>query len=97
MKLLDYFTQFLRDKVNLNQSRLDDLDSRVDAITEVLKSDGQLGGRVLDIVPRDLGHTRPSSAPRLARNLTPTSWSNYPRTSVGMPTRRSTAKPSGRS
>jgi hypothetical protein len=52
MKLLDYFTQFLRDKVNLNQSRLDDLDSRVDAITEVLKSDENLGGRVVDTVPQ---------------------------------------------
>jgi hypothetical protein len=52
MKLLDYFAQFLRDKVNLNQSRLDDLNSRVDAITEALKSDEDLGGRVLDTVPQ---------------------------------------------
>ena len=52
MKLLDYFTEFLREKVNLNQSRLDDLNSRVDAITEVLKSDENIGGRVLDTVPQ---------------------------------------------
>jgi hypothetical protein len=52
MKLLDYFAQFLRDKVNLNQSRLDDLNSRVDAITEVLKADEDLELRVLDTVPQ---------------------------------------------
>lgn len=50
MKLLEYFAQFLRDKVNLDQSRLDDLDSRVDAITEALHTD--LGGKVLDTVPQ---------------------------------------------
>jgi len=52
MKLLDYFSQLLRDKVNLNQSRLDDLDSRVDTITEVLKEATELDGRVLDTVPQ---------------------------------------------
>lgn len=52
MKLLDHFAQFLRDKVNLNKSRLDDLNSRVDAITEVLKADEDLGARVLDTVPQ---------------------------------------------
>ena len=52
MKLLDYFSQLLRDKVNLNQSRLDDLDSRVDSITEVLKQATELDGRVLDTVPQ---------------------------------------------
>jgi hypothetical protein len=52
VKLLDYFSQFLRDKVNLNQSRLDDLDSRVDSITEVLKQAVELDGRLLDTVPQ---------------------------------------------
>jgi len=52
MKLLDYFKLFLTDTVNLNQSRLDDLDSRVDAITSALKAASNLDGHVLDTVPQ---------------------------------------------
>ena len=52
MKLLDYFSQFLRETVNINQSRLDDLDTRVDRITEALKGAANLDGRVLDTVPQ---------------------------------------------
>lgn len=52
MKLLEYFNAFLRDTVNLNQSRLDELDGRVDSITKSLKSAPALGGLVLDTVPQ---------------------------------------------
>lgn len=36
MKMLQYFTQFLRDTVNLNKPRLNGLDARVDRITAAL-------------------------------------------------------------
>jgi hypothetical protein len=52
MKLLDYFNRFLANTVNLNQSRLDDLDSRVDSITNALKSASNLADRVIDTVPQ---------------------------------------------
>jgi len=52
MKLLEYFTQLLNDTVNLNDSRLEDLDNRVVALTEVLKVATTLDGRVLDTVPQ---------------------------------------------
>ena len=52
MKLLEYFNDFLRDTVNLNQSRLDDLDGRVDSITKALKIAPDLGGLILDTVPQ---------------------------------------------
>jgi hypothetical protein len=52
MRLLDYFKQFLKDSVNLNKSRLGDLDSRVDSITLALKESPHLDGRVLDTVPQ---------------------------------------------
>jgi hypothetical protein len=52
MKLLEHFNQFLGDSVNLNQTRLDQLDSRVDSITEALKTAANLDGRVLDTVPQ---------------------------------------------
>jgi hypothetical protein len=52
MKLLDYFAQFLPDKVNLNQSRLDDLDTRVTSITQILKESDNLDGKVLDTIPQ---------------------------------------------
>ena len=52
MKLLECFNALLRDTVNLNQSRLDDLDGRVDSITKALKIASDLGGLVLDTVPQ---------------------------------------------
>lgn len=52
MKLSDYFAEFLRDEVNLNQSRLDDLNERVGTITAVLKAADNLEGRVLDTIPQ---------------------------------------------
>lgn len=36
MKMLQYFTQFLRDTINLNKPRLNGLDARVDRITAAL-------------------------------------------------------------
>lgn len=52
MKMLAYFKQFLEDTVNLNPTRLNDLDSRVDSITEALKTAQALDGRVVDTVPQ---------------------------------------------
>lgn len=52
MKLIKYFDLFLTDSVNLNKSRLDDLDTRVNRITEALKASSHLDGRVLDTVPQ---------------------------------------------
>lgn len=52
MKLLDYFSQFLTNTVNLNPSRLEDLDTRVDRITEALKGATNLDGRILDTIPQ---------------------------------------------
>ena len=69
MKLLDYFAQFLRDKVNLNQSRLDDLNSRVDSITEILESDDDLGGRLLDTVPQGSWAHRTIIRPRIGKEF----------------------------
>ncbi|MXZ48977.1 MAG: hypothetical protein F4Z13_07020 [Candidatus Dadabacteria bacterium] len=38
MKHVKYFDDFLKEKVNLNQSRLDTLDQKVEAVTNLLKS-----------------------------------------------------------
>jgi hypothetical protein len=77
MKLLDYFSRFLKDTVNLNQSRLDDLDTRVDRITDALKGAADLDGRVLDTVPQG------SSGLPMGSSSTPTSCYNSPRTRAG--------------
>jgi hypothetical protein len=52
MKLTQYFGKMLIDTVNLNASRLGDLDTRVVRVTEALKAAGSLDGRVLDTVPQ---------------------------------------------
>jgi hypothetical protein len=43
VKLVAYFNAFLRDTVNLNQSRLNQLDDRVKAISNALKADKEIG------------------------------------------------------
>jgi len=48
MKLTTYFDAFLRDTVNLNQTRLDQLSDRVEAIVGALQADSVLGGRIED-------------------------------------------------
>lgn len=52
MKLVSYFGKLLDDTVNLNATRLADLDARVGSITEALKASAALDGRVLDTVPQ---------------------------------------------
>lgn len=52
MKLIDYFRTFLNDVVNLNQSRLDDLDERVPRIIDAIEVDGTIGSKILDTVPQ---------------------------------------------
>jgi hypothetical protein len=52
MKLVSYFGKLLEDTVNLNATRLDDLDVRVSSITEALKASAALDGRVIDTIPQ---------------------------------------------
>jgi len=52
MKLVDYFHRFLRNTVNLNQTRLNQLGDRVAAIVAALKADEEFGALVLDHIPQ---------------------------------------------
>ena len=47
-----YFKHFLESTVNLNQSRIDDLDDRVIAITNYLDEDALLGPIVIAVIPQ---------------------------------------------
>lgn len=50
MKLLSYFSAFLKDTVNLDATRLSYLDGRVASITTALQSSAELTDKVLDTV-----------------------------------------------
>ena len=52
MKLIDSFDAFMADTVNLNQSRLDDLDCRVEAIVACLEADEIFGQRIRKYIPQ---------------------------------------------
>lgn len=52
MKHSAYFTKFTKDQVNINQSRLDTLASRVDAVYSALQSDDDIGALVLGKIPQ---------------------------------------------
>lgn len=52
MKHLAAFSAFLNETVNLNQTRLNQLDSRVSAIVNCLQADAQLGSRVEAHIPQ---------------------------------------------
>lgn len=52
MKLLAYFKEFLEGTVNLNQARIDQLDARVEAISNCLRSDAEIGRLVVDVIPQ---------------------------------------------
>lgn len=52
MKLVGYFKAFLDNTVDLNQTRLDLLDSRVSSIVNVLENDTELGDRVREHIPQ---------------------------------------------
>ena len=52
MKLLEDFAVLLTEKVNLSQAKLDQLDERVDSVTDVLKSASNFQGAVLDTIPQ---------------------------------------------
>lgn len=52
MKLTGYFQRFLKDTVNLDPTRLNLLNSRVDSITAALQASMRLDDRMLDIVPQ---------------------------------------------
>ena len=50
MKLHDYFKYFLESTVNLNGSRIDTLDTRVETITNFLQADPTLGPAIIDVI-----------------------------------------------
>jgi Second Messenger Oligonucleotide or Dinucleotide Synthetase domain/Adenylyl/Guanylyl and SMODS C-terminal sensor domain len=52
VKLIEYFDAFMADTVNLNQSRLDDLDCRVEAIVACLEADEIFGQRIRKHIPQ---------------------------------------------
>jgi|SRR6266498_1088862 len=52
MKLISAFRAFLRDTVNLNQTRLGQLDDRVEAIVAALRDDPVIGPLVRDHIPQ---------------------------------------------
>lgn len=52
MKLPDYFSSFLTNTVNLNQTRLDQLDARVDAIVVCLGVDDVIGPLLVEHIPQ---------------------------------------------
>lgn len=52
MKLVGAFDAFLTDTVNLNQTRLDQLGARVEAIVGYLKSDLTIGAKYQDHIPQ---------------------------------------------
>lgn len=52
MKLLNYFKDFLDSTVNLNQTRLDLLDQRVQAIVSCLEDDSVIGTLIEDHIPQ---------------------------------------------
>lgn len=52
MKLIGYFKAFLDNTVDLNQTRLDLLDTRVISIVNVLENDTELGDQVREHIPQ---------------------------------------------
>jgi hypothetical protein len=52
VKLLNYFKDFLDSTVNLNQTRLDLLDQRVQAIVSCLEDDSVIGTLIEDHIPQ---------------------------------------------
>ncbi len=52
MKLLPYFDAFMKNTVNINDSRLRDLDERVDTLFGLLSGDSEIGTIVLDKNPQ---------------------------------------------
>jgi Second Messenger Oligonucleotide or Dinucleotide Synthetase domain/Adenylyl/Guanylyl and SMODS C-terminal sensor domain len=52
VRLLDYFDSFLKETVNLNQTRLDLLESRVEALVYVAGMDEVLGPKVVTHIPQ---------------------------------------------
>jgi hypothetical protein len=52
MKLTDYFNVLLNDTVNLGQTKLSSLDSRIDAVYKALKADEQIGHLIISKTPQ---------------------------------------------
>jgi hypothetical protein len=52
MKLTDHVDYFLTETVNLNQSRIDQLDSRPSAIETYLRGHDEIGPVLLEVIPQ---------------------------------------------
>ena len=52
VKLIEHFNGFLRDEVNLNQSRIDLLETRVAAIADFVRSCNPFGDHLVRVVPQ---------------------------------------------
>jgi hypothetical protein len=52
MQLADHFDVLLKDTVNLSQSKLDQLETRVESIYEALKADDQIGSLIIGKSPQ---------------------------------------------
>jgi len=52
MKLLSYFRYFLENTVNLNASRIETLDSRVETLTTFLRTTAAFRAGILDVIPQ---------------------------------------------
>jgi len=52
MKLIEYFNLFLKNEVNLNESRIALLDARVEVITDFIKSSSAFTSNFVDIIPQ---------------------------------------------
>jgi hypothetical protein len=52
MKLTDHFEYFLTETVNLNQTRIDQLDSRLSAIETYLRGHDEIGPVLLEVIPQ---------------------------------------------
>ena len=52
MKLLNYFDEFMKNTVNINDSRLRDLNDRVGTLYDLLSTDSEIGNIVIDKNPQ---------------------------------------------
>ena len=96
MKLLNYFKDFLDSTVNLNQTRLDLLDQRVQAIVSCLEDDSVIGTLIENHIPQGSWAHRTIIRPLPGDEFDADFCCCSPRSTTGQPTRGSTSASSGR-
>lgn len=69
MQLNSYFKHFLENTVNLNQTRIDNLDDRVLAITKYLEGEATFGRVVIDLIPQGSYAHKTIIKPRKGRDF----------------------------